>query len=100
MRHLLSTDIKQIAAKFPEVEFVLQKKSGHPIVQGEYVNGQTKTICVRNLTPGEIVKKIQTVRDSSGNPTRKYKYPVKSTNESVRGVWSPFHTPRDYRFKI
>lgn len=100
MRQLLSQELKDIASKYPEVEFVVQKKSGHPIVQGEYVNGQTKTICVRNFSPGEIRHKIQTVRDSSGNRLQKYKYPVKSTSESVRGVWSPFHAPKDYRFKI
>lgn len=100
MRQLLVKDIKKIAAKYPEVEFVIKRKSGHPLVQGEYVNGLTKTICVRNFSPSDIQQKIQNVRDSSGNRTQKYKYPVKSTSESVRGVWSPFHTPKDYRFKI
>lgn len=100
MRELLANEVKSIATKYPDVEFVLKKKSGHPIVQAEYVTGATKTICVRNRTPSEIKEKIQTVHDSRGEPTRKYKYPVKSANESVRGVWSPFHTPKDYRFKI
>lgn len=100
MRQVLANEIKQVASKYPEVEFVIQRKSGHPIVQGEFVNGETKTICVRNMSPNDIKKKIQNMRDSTGLRTHKYKYPVKSTNASVRGVWSPFHTPKEYRFKI
>lgn len=99
-REFLTTDLKQVAAKYPQIEFVVEKKSGHPLVSGEYVNGHKKTICVRNSTPQEIIKKIQTVRESSGKPLQKYKYPVRSLNSSVRGVWSPVHAQKEHRFKI
>ncbi|KAF5092356.1 hypothetical protein D0Z00_004622 [Geotrichum galactomycetum] len=100
MRQLLSTQIKSVAAKYPDVEFVLKKKSGHPTITGEYGVGKTQTVSVRNATLGQIKEQIEFIHDNRGNAPKKYKYPVKSTNESVRGVWSPFHTNPDFRFKI
>lgn len=101
MRELLVKQLKQIAAENPKIEFVVQQKSGHPLITGEYVSGNKKFVTARNLPPHEILRKIALVRDSSGKPQlQKNKYPVKSVNESVRGVWSPVHAQKDYRFKI
>ncbi|VVT49316.1 mitochondrial 54S ribosomal protein mL43 [Magnusiomyces paraingens] len=101
MRELLSKELKQIAAANPKIEFVVQQKSGHPSVIGEYVTGNKKFVTARNLSAADIRRKIALVRDSSGKQQlQKYKYPVKSINESVRGVWSPVHAQKEYRFKI
>lgn len=57
------------------------------------VNGREKQICTRNLTPEQIAKKVELLRDSSGEKMKNLaKKPVISTTESVRGIWSPFHT--------
>lgn len=57
------------------------------------VNGRDKVICTRNLSPSEISKKVQLLRDSSGEKMKDLtKKPVISTTESVRGIWSPFHS--------
>lgn len=57
------------------------------------VNGRDKVICTRNLSPSEINKKVQLLRDSSGEKMKDLtKKPVISTTESVRGIWSPFHS--------
>jgi large subunit ribosomal protein L43 len=45
------------------------------------------------LTPAEINKKVQLLRDSSGEKMRNLtKKPVISTTESIRGIWSPFNS--------
>lgn len=69
-------------------------------MRGEYGNGKEKVICVRNMEPREIMEKIKLLKNSSGNQLQKYTHPVRSTNASVRGVWSPFHVPAESRFRI
>lgn len=100
MRQLLREDIRKVAAENPKVEFVVEKKSGHPIVQGFYANGNVKSVCVRNYEPSKILEKINLVRNSSGNKLQKYQRAVESNNKSVRGIWSPFHVDSEYRYRI
>ena len=58
---------------------------------GHYINGRDKAICVKNMEPLEVLKKAELLRNATGEKLRKMKKPVQSTNDSVRGVWSPFH---------
>jgi len=58
------------------------------------MNGREKAICVRNLEQNQIVQKAELLRDSSGEKQKKLTKPVKSLNESVRGIWDPFHGPK------
>jgi large subunit ribosomal protein L43 len=43
------------------------------------------------LEPGQIVEKALLLRDANGEKLKRVTEPVKSLNESVRGIWSPFH---------
>jgi len=63
----------------------------HPIIRGTYINGREKVICVRNLEHNQILQKAELLRNSSGLRLKKLKKPVQSLNESVRGIFSPFH---------
>lgn len=60
------------------------------------VNGREKVVCVRNKEPLSILKACETLRDSSGYKVGDFKKskPVTSLNESVRGVYSPYHGPQ------
>lgn len=64
------------------------------------VSGRTKAFSVRNYSVQDVIKQLEVARDSSGKDLQKYKQPVKSLNESVRGVWSPVHAKKEYRFQI
>lgn len=46
---------------------------------------------MRNMEPTEILQKIELLKAASGEKLRRVRTPVKSMNESVRGVWDPFH---------
>jgi len=46
---------------------------------------------VRKLQPNEIVEKAELLKSASGEKLKRVRKPVKSLNESVRGVWDPFH---------
>lgn len=58
---------------------------------GHYINGNHKAICVKNMEPSSILKKVELLRDANGERLKKVNKPVTSIRESVRGVWSPYH---------
>ena len=93
---LCSGFIKGILPKFaaanPQIEFSISPRPNkHPVVTGHYINGRTKPVCVRNLSPYEILEKVELLRDASGEKLTKTNKAVTSTKDSVRGIWSPFH---------
>ncbi|KAK3692893.1 thioredoxin-like protein [Podospora appendiculata] len=92
MNGFIKSILPKFAAANPQIEFVVSPRpSKHPVVIGHYINGREKAICVRNLEPLQILKKVELLRDASGEKLRKVNKPVQSVNESVRGVWSPYH---------
>jgi large subunit ribosomal protein L43 len=44
------------------------------------------------MEPQDIAGKVDLLKESSGNRMKVFKKPVISTTESVRGIWSPFHS--------
>lgn len=49
---------------------------------------------MRNLEKEQVLAKAILLRDASGEKLKRVTKPVKSINESVRGVWSPYHGDR------
>ncbi|KAH8600356.1 hypothetical protein B0O99DRAFT_610539, partial [Bisporella sp. PMI_857] len=69
MNIFLRTALTKFAAANPQIEMVVSPRPNkHP-----------------------ILKKAELLRDASGEKLKKVTKPVKSINESVRGVWSPYH---------
>lgn len=84
--------LPKFAAAHPEIEITISPRpTKHPIINASYINGSTRTVCVRNLHANQVQGKAELLRDSTGERNRKTKKPVQSVNESVRGVWSPYH---------
>lgn len=116
MREFLTSDkFTQIAREYPQVQFEIIKKSGHPVLKGFYGSNNTdynlsnkdnkshirsnstaniKPICVKNLTSKDITQKLSIILSSSGTALKKHNYNVESLNDSIRGVWSPLHYQR------
>lgn len=46
---------------------------------------------MRNLEKDQILQKANLLKEASGEKLKRSKKPVFSTNESVRGIWSPYH---------
>ena len=65
------------------------------------MNGHERAVCVRRMTAGEIWDKAEQLKSTSGEKQRKEnragRRVVKSLNESVRGVWSPYHGKEVFR---
>ncbi|TAQ84619.1 hypothetical protein B7494_g7050 [Chlorociboria aeruginascens] len=92
MNSFLKNALSKFAAANPQIEMTVSPRPRkHPVIIGHYINGREKAICVRNLQKEQILKKAELLRDASGEKLRKVTKPIKSINESVRGVWSPYH---------
>lgn len=84
--------LPQFAAANPSIEInVSPKPNKHPVVVSHYIIGKEKFICMRNMQPNEIAKRLEVLRQASGFKPKRVTKPVTSVNESVRGVWSPYH---------
>ncbi|TVY55932.1 54S ribosomal protein L51, mitochondrial [Lachnellula cervina] len=92
MNSFLRNSLTKFAALNPQVEITVSPRPRrHPVIRGTYINGREKAICVRNLTKEQVLQKAELLRDANGEKLKKVTKPVKSINESVRGVWSPYH---------
>ncbi|KAJ5246675.1 54S ribosomal protein L51 [Penicillium chermesinum] len=92
MLQFLTQTLPNFAAENPQIEVRVAPRPGkHPVIKGYYINGREKAICTRNLEPSEILKKAMILKDASGEKLKRTKKPVTSMNESVRGIWSPYH---------
>jgi large subunit ribosomal protein L43 len=62
------------------------------MLEATYINGQKKSFCVANLSKEQIAEKMEFLLGNSGKKdVRIAGKKVVSTNESVRGIWSPMH---------
>lgn len=101
MNSFLKNTLPAFARAHPQIEIhVSPRPRKHPVVRGHYINGREKAICVRNLQKEQILAKTELLRDASGEKLKRETKPVTSFNESVRGVWSPFHAQQGKRWKI
>ena len=92
----LQTHLSAFAKQNPGIEVAVSPRPGrHPVIRGHYVNGRDKAICVRKMTPQEILEKTMILRNASGEKLKKSnragRHMVRSINESVRGIWDPYH---------
>ncbi|KAL2312727.1 54S ribosomal protein L51, mitochondrial [Schizosaccharomyces pombe] len=91
MKEFLSTKLESLAKESQDVEFHVTNRQGkHPLIRAYYNTGREKVICTRKMSASSIFQKAILCRDSDGLKPRLIKYPVESTNPSVRGIWSPF----------
>ena len=95
----ISTFIKNTLPRFarenPQIEITVSPRPRkHPVIRGHYINGREKAICVRNMPNELVLQKAELLRDASGDKLKRVTKPVNSINESVRGIWSPYHGAR------
>lgn len=101
MNSFLRHSLPGFARSHPQIEIeVSPRPRKHPLVKGHYINGREKSVCVRNLTKDQILQKAELLRDASGEKLKRITKPVKSMNESVRGVWSPYHAQGENRWRL
>lgn len=90
IRDWMRTELVALASTNPELTIRTElKRSTHPFLQGNYVNGNTKTIGVKNLTVEDIQNYALDLRNQHGRKMGKkgYKKPVLSSRPSIQGEW-------------
>ena len=90
LREWLRSSFLPFAASNPDTQFKTElKRNRHPIIRGTYSNGNSKTICVKNLEPKRIHEFAMFLRNQIGYKMNgKYKKPImKSENTSIQGCW-------------
>jgi large subunit ribosomal protein L43 len=90
---LQSPLLSQFTSKYPGTEFrVSPRPNKHPIIKAYYINGREKAVCVRNLEKEQILQKVEFLVTNSGRKNELIRGKnVVSTNDNVRGIWSPMH---------
>lgn len=65
------------------------RRNKHPVFTGTYVNGNSKTVCIKNMEPERVDEFAMFIRNQIGyKMTGKYKKPVFYTeNASIQGEW-------------
>jgi len=92
MNAFLQHTLPTFATENPQIEIrVSPRPHRHPVIKGHYINGREKVICVRNMEKEQILQKVNLLKEANGEKLKRVKKPVSSTNESVRGIWSPYH---------
>lgn len=84
VREWMRTNLVKFAESNPELMIKTElKRCVHPFVRGNYANGNSKTICIKNLHPDNITSYVNDLRNQIGR-----KVPVDSTSCSVEcAVW-------------
>ncbi|PSK44234.1 54S ribosomal protein L51, mitochondrial [Elsinoe australis] len=94
MKSFLTHTLPQFAKANPGIEInISPRPNKHPVIIGRYMNGREKAVCVRNLEKDQVLQKANLLRSASGEKLKRVTKPVRSLNESVRGIWDPFHAP-------
>ncbi|KIW03848.1 uncharacterized protein PV09_05147 [Verruconis gallopava] len=92
MKAFLTHQLPAFARANASIEMAVSPRPNHhPVIRGHYTNGAVKAICVRSLEPDQVRLMAERLRDTCGEPWKRVVKPVKSVNESVRGVWSGVH---------
>lgn len=67
IRDWMRDSLIPFAQKNPDVAVKTElKRAVHPIVRGIYKNGNSKTICVKNLSPEDVYNYILDLRNQIG----------------------------------
>ena len=92
MNAFIKSSLPTFARNNPQIEFqVSPRPRHHPVIIATYTNGSQRAINVKNLQVDGIREKAELLRNSTGEKNKKLGRPVTSINESVRGIWDPFH---------
>lgn len=97
-----SPHLLNFAKENPHITIIVKPRNGHhPYLQGEYVTGQSKQICVKNTTDKRIRVVMDMLRNTSGRKiVRLGGLAVRGDCASIQGVWTPMLTLGESPFNI
>ncbi len=73
IRDWMNKNLLNFAKGNPDLQIRTEiKRAKHPVVRGEYMNGNSKTVCVKNLAPENIEQQIFHLRNQAGKKVSNY----------------------------
>ncbi|KAJ7391750.1 39S ribosomal protein L43, mitochondrial [Desmophyllum pertusum] len=95
MREFIDKNIVDFAKSNPGVAIYVRERNGkHPRLVANFINGNTKVVHVKNMSPEKVQGWVTNLRNESGEEVEKIKKYWHTENPSIQGTWNPFlHKP-------
>ena len=86
-----SPHLLNFAKENPHITIIVKPRNGHhPYIEGQYITGQSKQICVKNTDEKRIKEVFAALRNTSGRKiVRLGGLAVRGDCASIQGVWTP-----------
>lgn len=86
----------------PHIYITIKPRNGHhPYIEGQYINGATKQICVKNQDEKRIKEVFTMLRNTSGRKVvRLGGLAVRGDCLSIQGVWTPMLNLAENKFDV
>ncbi|XP_051140113.1 54S ribosomal protein L51, mitochondrial [Andrographis paniculata] len=89
IRAFMESQLPAFKENNPQLEVVTELKRGHhPYLKGLYRNKNERAVCVKNLTPEEVLRCATRLRNSQGRKVLKLKTRHVTQHPSVQGTWT------------
>lgn len=90
VRGYLKGGLAPFAASHPTITFsVTDAPMRPPYIRGEWLDGTSKVIDVKNRDAGYVGEVLEGLRDAASGARRNLRKPVTTGSPSVQGVWDP-----------
>ncbi len=86
-----SPHLLNFATNNPHVTIIVKPRNGnHPYIEGQYLSGQSKQVCVKNADERRILEVFDMLKNTSGRKiVRLGGLAVRGDCVSMQGVWTP-----------
>ncbi|KAK1393028.1 large ribosomal subunit protein mL43 isoform X2 [Apium graveolens] len=89
VREFMESKLPAFKESNPQLEVETKHIGGqHPHLEGIYRNKNERTVCVRNMTPEEVLECATKLRNSLGRKVVKLKTRHVTKHPSVQGTWT------------
>ncbi|KZV55272.1 hypothetical protein F511_06749 [Dorcoceras hygrometricum] len=89
IREFMESHLPAFREKNPHLEVVTELNRGyHPLLKGLYRNKNERVVCVKNMTPDEVLQCATRLRNSQGRKVVKLRTRHVTSNPSVQGTWT------------
>ncbi|KAL2249315.1 54S ribosomal protein L51, mitochondrial [Sesamum indicum] len=89
IRAFMESHLPAFREKNPQLEVVTELNRGyHPFLKGFYKNKNERVVCVKNMSPEDILQSATRLRNSQGRKVVKLKTRHVTKHPSVQGTWA------------
>ncbi|XP_057789301.1 54S ribosomal protein L51, mitochondrial [Salvia miltiorrhiza] len=89
IRAFMESQLPDFIEKNPQLEVVTELNRGyHPLLKGFYKNKNERVVCVKNMTPEDVLQCATRLRNSQGRKVLKLKTRHVTKHPSVQGTWT------------